>query len=568
MTQFCGGCRRFWLKTWRNSTKVVLMLVLLAGLVTVYMPTTARVVKAAGPSTFGFAYWPTHFGCNVLKAGNWNAYNKSLVAADMDHMASMGAGVIKLLIHPTDCGFSNLPAYSWQFALDADYVGTNGVVQNFPDFLRLAAARNLKVIIVFSNSWFYCGPNANPSICAPDGRGQWWEQSSYYQDYPLSGAANDPNRSGRFAAFLRNSNDWINALVDQVQASPYANTTLYYDYQNEYYRDIPFMGWYLTFLYDWSHIPAGKRGVSILHVADQVSNDTADLRYQLAAGASRHLDFVGFHSYPQISLNSNIEWSYDYVKSTFPDSTVLLDEFGYPANSPGEEGTQRDVLLDIMTRARNHQIPYYLNWLFDGDVFNQSDYSWSYSGRDNPKHIMGAFPQRVQSTLLNPDMEDINGSRPWHWSVDGSVPVQLRAMGPNTGDAATGNWYARMQATGYSSGTVWMYSDLTPVRGGDRLYLNGFIRSNMTNILMKVVEYDGYGNRLPEGPENNGPTLPSPPCCWTWNNYLAAVASGREGWSVGLRGETRSVIIMVYANVASSDATLDLDTVSVWEAVP
>lgn len=508
-----------------HTGRLVIALVLLTSLTSVYVPSSQRVAKAAtGTSVFGVNYWPPDYSCQVLTDANW-ASQRSAVAADLDHIASLGGGVIRLMFWPEVCGF-DLPQ-SGSATLKPEYYQETA---NLPDLLRLATERNIKVFVAFGNDYLTAGPTSG---------GQWWQY--YYNDRP--------DQVAKFTAFLGDSGNWVDRLVDVVESSAYRTTVLYYDYQNEYHKTIPYMAWYLTYLYDWSHIPAGKRGASVLNVPD----DDADMQYQLG---SRQLNFVDFHSYPDISFNSDIEGIYDRLRSMFPGATVLLGEFGWQSNNGGE-GRQQTEVINLANRARAKGIPYYLNWLLYDGIFGPSSggYGWGDHDRHSPKNIMGGFSQ-VQHLVANGDMELTAVGQPQNWSAGGTIPVTLMAGGPAQSDAATNDWYGRLQVNGQSSGRVWMVSDLTPVQGGHRLYANSFIRSNMRDVRMEVVEYDAYYNSLTT---DTGPTFT--PTGWSFNNYLQRGGT----WSVQLGSQTRYVIVLISATVMSNPAYLDVDTVSAWE---
>jgi hypothetical protein len=560
------------MKTRLRASRLAMVMILLAGIAAAYMP-TPRSAASAGPSVFGFNYWPPSDNCTILTDAKWNSYGRPQVAADLDHMASLGAGVIRLMFWPEFCGFA--PPATGNATMTGDY---QQEVSNLLELLDKAAARNMKVIIAFGNDWFYhkcdsaCGPYQNE----PGGKQNW---QYYYKDRPDDGS--------RFATFLGDSVTWINTLVDKVHYSGRDGAVLYYDYQAEYTKTqpnnggVPNAGWYMTFMYQYSHIPPGKRGVSPFKVAQPGDpnpdlDDVADLRYQFNSvfGSSWHLDFVAWDSYfdngPNV-INTNIQGSYDRVKGIFPDSTVLLSEFGsnsnYPSSGCCEQGQQQTV-YNVVNAVRDRGIPYYLNWwLWDGafDPNNPFGQAWGGSYRDQPKDILGGFSQNVQRLIQNGDMEQASGA-PLHWSASGTVPVSLVDMGPYQPDAATNNWYARLQASGQSSDSAWLVSEGVSVRGGDTVYLNGFIRSNMANITMNVIEYDSSYNWLRT---SGGPGFT--PSGWSWNNYLSHTAAQygwSDGWHVSLRSDTRIVIIMIHADVRSSPAYLDVDTVSAWESVP
>lgn len=486
-------------------------------------------------STFGFNYWPHGYHCDALNNNNWTTV-RPIVAADLDHMASLSGGVIRIMFWPQVSGFLIEGNNGGGRFTNEFYEQKTNVV----DFIRLAHERDIKVIVAFGNNYFDSGTSAGH---------RWWMDA--YGNSPAG-----------FTNFLNDTRIWMNGFVDSIEASPYKSAVIFYDYQNEYYRVHPYMGWYLTYLYDWSNVPAGKRGVSVL----QVPEDVNDLQYQLSVGTgpqqgSRHLEYVDFHSYPAFPANPNIEGSYDYVKSKFPNSIVLLGEFGRTALNQSEEQAQQSTVLDVATRARNKGIPYYLNWmLWDNNACLTSNACPSFGYNPNsPRDVLGGMSSLL-NIVQNPDMELRNGSTPANWMAAGSIPISFYSGGPSYGDAATNQWYARIRVD-QSSGGAWLSSYLTPVTGGNRVFANAFIRSSMDNVTMSIVEYDQNGNGITY---SSGPSFN--PVGWSFNNYLQRVGS----WSVTLTPNTRYIIVNISATArpgtsSSNPGYLDVDAVSTWE---
>ena len=499
-------------------------------------------------SIFGFNYWPNLEGCECLNNAKWPIV-RPIVAADFDHMASLGCGVVRIMFWPQRSGF--IPSHKNQqgkpFTNEFDEQTSNMV-----DLIRLAHERSIRVIVAFGNNYFDSGLENEKRIRKDDGEERemihrWW--MDHYQ-YPKT-----------FVDFLNDTREWINGFVNKIEASVYNSAILYYDYQNEYLLEHPYMGWYLTYLYDWSAVPKGKRGCSIMHI----HKDEHDLRHQLEIGGGpekgrRYLEYVAYHSYPALGHNPDIEGSYDSVKSQFPDSTVLLGEFGCTSD-PSEERKQHDdelaqqnMVLDIATRVRNKRIPYYLNWLLWDAIHAQPHRVTSFGSNPHiPKDVLGGISSLL-SLVKNPDMEEQADSAPAYWSAGGTVPFKFYS-GRSYEDSATNQWYARIQVD-QDSGSVWLVSHLTRGTGGKRLYVNAYIRASMDNVSMGVVEYDEDRNGIAE---NSGPKFT--PVGWSFNNYLQRVGS----WSVMLNNNTRYVIVSVGGTVRQNPSYLDVDTVSAWQ---
>src|SRR5262249_14524897 len=149
--------------------------------------------------------------------------------------------------------------------------------------------------------------------------------------------------------------------------------------------------WYTAFMYDWSSVPAGKHGMSVLRVPE----DADDLATQLAVQGGpqqghRHLDYVDFHSYPAYPLNPDVVASRDAMQRIFPGSIVVLGEFGYNTLGPADEAAQRDAVATITSTARAASVPYYLNWmLWDDTPGAPLHYGWGYNPH-LPKDVLGS----------------------------------------------------------------------------------------------------------------------------------------------------------------------------------
>jgi hypothetical protein len=479
---------------------------------------------ARATSVAGMNYWPAGYSCTVLQNANWSA-QKSVVAADLDQMASFRVGVIRIMFWPEASGFlisSSGPSYTSAFYEQK---------ANLPEFIGMCQSRGIKVIISFGNSYQSGGDGTSST-------NRWW-MNAY------------GNTVAGYTNFLNDTKLWLNGFVDAVLASPYGANVLYFDYQNEYNHANPYEAWYVTFLYDWSNVPAGKRGVSVL----QMNSDADDLQYQLG---TRHIDFVEFHSYPAISFNSNIENCYDHMVALFPTTTVLLGEYGRQCPTTAEETAQKNTVVDLATRSINKGIPYFLNWmLWDGAISSATDHTtaWGFSA-DSPKDALGAMTEKL-NLVYNSDAETISGGVPSGWGGAGSGNTNFMAMGPSTIDAASNSYYARLQALDVNE-MVWMTLPYIDVAGGERIYADFYFRSSMQNVRVAINEFDANWNltRQQYGPGYS-------PTTWSYKNYLHTVGS----WSLVLQSSTRHVIVGINADGRATwspnSAYLDVDCASV-----
>jgi hypothetical protein len=485
---------------------------------------------AVAATTFGFNYWPPGYSSDCLYS-NWPSLRPQ-VAADLDHMRSLGAHVLRLMIWPQSSGF--VITQNAGGAFTQDYLTLKS---NLVDLVGMAKERNMKVIIAFGNSYLTSGPSP----------GAFWWQLAYTGSNPDA-----------FTKFLVDSVTWINGIVTSLQESTSSDAVLFYDFQNEVTSDsLNYQWWYVSFMYDWSVVPAGRRGVSILNAPQ----DAQTLANVLAQDPQpnlppRSLQFVDFHSYPALSANANIELAYDAVKASFPTATVMIGEFGRSASATVDEPAQQTTILDILSRAQVKDIPYLLHWMLWDYAPPAPDQvaGMGYSSPHRPKSVMGGVSTTL-NLVPNADMESAVGSpalQPSGWVSGGTVPITLVAGGPDRTDAATNNYYARVM-TSSASGLVWLVSSSFPVIGGQPLYANAYVRSNMINIQIEIVQYDANYMRLAD---LTGPAFT--PIGWSMNNYLQRVGSFR----FGLDARARFASVVVSGYTVANPSYLDVDTVS------
>lgn len=496
-----------------NISKInslILRLLLVGVILVAFNSSTVR-----ANSTLGFNYWLPGYASNVLDNANWTSANRMAVQVDLDHIASLGGGVIRLMFLSEASGIYNPSELAEQ-------------TTNLPTLLGYCSERNIKVIICFGNDYLN-GINR-------DTGNEWWKD--FYGN----------NYQG-FTNFLYATSNWVNGFVDACESSPYSSSILYYDYQNEYNQYTPYVGWYCTFLYDWSHVPAGKRGISVLNVDPTSPNtdDVNDLRYEL--GTTRTLDFVDFHSY--VNFNSDLERCYDSVKARFPSATVLVGEYGKSSDDVGVQGGeagQQAMVLDLCTRAKNKNIPYNLVWMFGDNTFG--NFGMAYNTYD-PKDVLGGM-SALNNLIYNPDAELVSGGRPIGWAAGSSGSIIFSTGGPSAADAAANNYYARIQCN-TPNASVWMNAPTITVTGGTKLFVNSYIRSNMRDVFMLVNEYNSNWGFIKR---ESGPLYQ--PTGWSMNNYLARAGS----WSAQLDGATHYVIVSVLGTGNGGQSYLDVDVMS------
>jgi hypothetical protein len=575
--------------------------------------------RPARAGVFGFDYWPYCMSNDALgnsdgvSGPDWDEHPygptdiasnvRPIVERDLDHIASLGGGVIRLVIVPSGvfakCDSQDMPKQTgtwsaWQLpnpttGAPAKFTSEfTDETSNIADLIGLAQASHFKVIVTFANTYLHLDSSDCP------GKKIW--ECKY--------------GAGGWGSFLADAEHWVDGYVGAIEASPYRDAVIAYDYFNEASNPVPHAWEYVNHLYDHSLVPAGKRLVSVLRAdpakwcpttcppPGTTTNDV-DLLHTNLAG--RTLNFVDFHSYPNNTDPTNPDpvRSYNHIVSVFGNDivrpTVFMGEFGAKTSwQSGDEAGQATLVTNLMSVAQGNDLtptfpntghvvfPYYLHWtLWDEAPPNTSQVLGLGYDPNNPKDALGAVSTEMNSAsagggqiIPNPDMEtgDSSGMKPADWSSGpqtGPVVPELRRMGPPQTTGATGNYFARLQlANPTPPARVWLTSARVnvPAAGqvGRQLFVNAYVRSNMTDVHVGVTEYDSTGQiKQTAGPDfdpftPDGTDLPA----WAWRNYLAHVGA----WEIPLDQATTKVIVAVSGTTASSSVSgnsyLDVDTTS------
>lgn len=518
-----------------RATRAVLGALLLAFVLGA--PPFAPSASASGPA-FGFNYWPQTYSCDSLFDQNWQT-QQAVVARDLDLMASLGVRVVRLMFFPQTSGYETSAGPAGRYS---------EVTTNLPALLKMLSDRKMQVIIAFGNN--YTGwRDVNGDGIGDPGTQTHWE--FLYGSTPQG-----------WSNFLTHSKAWVDGIVNAAKNSPYASSILFYDYENEIHRGVKNSWEYLRYLYDYSAIPAGKRGVSVLHVPADSDLLATELQ-------GRVLQFVDYHSYPRLA-HANIESAYDAVRAKFPSAIIPLGEFGEVCvvRNPLEpciegkttynttEAVQTSTVMDLINRSIAKGIPYYLQWMLwdNTPIAVDQKTALGYSPHE-PKDALGAVAEKF-SLVLNPDMEGGMSSVVNAWQVGSTAPFSTELWaGNNTAEAATRDGYTRITVHNQASGSAWLCSRMASTQGKTQLHMNFFFRTNMTGVQPGVVQYDSSGREVTR---SHGPAFTA--SGWSWNNYLHRAGS----WSVALQPTTTSVIVCMNGSMTAANPDyLDIDTVSV-----
>lgn len=342
---------------------------------------------------FGFSYWPYCMSTNALgnsdlsddpipasaTEDDWDV-NQQTIEKDLDQIASLGGGIVRLLIWPQQKR-SVITKNGTSFScITPDTAETEGVTwsgpthwhawrlkgqnqggeftsefdaqtRNVDDLIELVDERGLKAIVTFGNLYMKrCVSGNKPCI---RGDTMLWKNA-----YGPKTA--DPNDVDGWDRFRQDAVTWVNGYINPIEACTCSDAVIAYDYHTESSQVAPVeipanepggpepgVWEYVNYLYDNSNVPAGKRLVSPQlvdptrfpprHPADQTvpptkapvddgvppaANDGQFLAYRL--GSSRQLNYVEFHSYPN-SNNQDVAATYDYLNT----NGFSHDPFGF-----------------------------------------------------------------------------------------------------------------------------------------------------------------------------------------------------------------------------------------------
>lgn len=556
-------------------SKLKLFIVILCStiLLTYLIVAPDTTVKAVSTPQLGIHYWPQGYGSDALYTENWGTNSNKgptrlMVEKDLDHLASLGISVVRLMFWPEGTGWFLNGQRGAGSRFDAKYTE---VKNNLPSLLSLFRKHNMKVVIGFSNSYLVAykttGDHFQDEL--------WWE-------YGFIGPNSTP--TDVFNQFKILSKTWMNGIINAVEDTGYSDVVLYYDYDDETtnnwsqrpvylfpngsYTDKIWE--YIVYLNNQNMVPVGKRGLSILNV----NPDVTVLHNKLAG--NQPLDYVIFNLI-EGSTNDDIASSYNLVKIVFPSANVVIGSAGKIARSFAEESAQLNFFSTRFAQAGNAGIPLVIYWMFPDhtpsvgpDVY--PNFGWLYS-LNKPKDILGwgaANFGRAQnadfenSTIVAGRQTPVNWWGDWD-QVANISPFFYQEGGLLLGgepDAATGLWYGRVvvNKTGAVSGSpkAWMCTEIPGVSGGQTVYVNAFMRSNMDQTRIEIHEMNNANIRTIDA---NAPWLIHPINSWGWMNYIG----NTQPYSLKLKPDTVKIYVCAVGQISANSETeyLDVDAVSV-----
>ena len=531
---------------------------------------------------FGLDYWPPGHSSNALFSRDsglltdgdlgWEAH-KFTASADMDFMKSLGVKVIRLVFWPAPSGYS--PRTSTSQALAALKLAE--LKRHLPEFVRMAARRDIKVIVGFTNDYLRtCDNEENPMVCP----GTTERTTFYWKRFlpEIPGATEDQ----KFNYLVTTGLDWIHSIYSIFEDNDLMDRVVYFDLHAELYNGTPRLWEYINRVFSQtSFIPSNKLAIGLLRchpnspdIPGDPRND--DVFYFLRSFSSeffRRFSFVDFHSYPVLQdsrrghqANPDIVGCSKRINAKLPGKIQILGEFGaWTPGAKNAEDRQRTNLLAVQEKIELTNIVAALHWqLYDGTPTpNYNAHFGLLYAPDSPKEGLAAIISK-QCLYINNDFEEVEfGNAPRSWyaeSTDASRPT-LRAL-QNSDYAATGSRFARLEIPASSDSTfAWMRSALVAVRPGERLYVNAFLRSgSIKNVRINVREFDGEKTFLSDI-RGRAVKLDG----WRWHQYIrAANPLPDQPFFFQLSPETQNVMIIVSAEPEiGSAAMLDVDSLSI-----
>src|SRR5262249_12866134 len=151
------------------------------------------------------------------------------------------------------------------------------------------------------------------------------------------------------------------------------------------------------------------------------------------------------------------------------------------AQEDWEINTRHDADNFTPTPPRTAGVVGIVHWRLWGLRGDPDHKEWGYDS-NTPKDVVGGMCDEFLA-LLNPDME--TGNPPSNWVCGGSTGTNP-ALTSQSASPATNLRYARVTNT-TGSGSIWLFSALTPATKGRAMSANCFFRAaNLDNVKMQV----------------------------------------------------------------------------------
>jgi len=472
--------------------------------------------------SFGFNYAvPYHVG--AWYAAEWPVVQTDF-QRDIKIMAALGARVVRIMLLPY---YSGIRLQENQGNV-GDPQALAAAKQNLVEIINRFRAEGMAVILAFGpNALYWNGPDSR----------RWWEWA-----YGADG----------WSRFVQDIAEWGRQLAMAIESSEACSGVLYWDLLNEADYRVPGMGELVRTLAARVPLPAEKIGISALLPSD-IGPMLNDLHSQ-----GREPAFLDIHSYPDREVNADPSQALSALRQAAPRAKTLIGEFAgiYCENGQDEDKqllTEAQVLEGAFA-ADTFALLHWMLWDYaDGDCsVGDSERTGLGFSHERPRDVLGALSNWI-SVLPGGDFE--GSTSDWYPGGTGTG-AEMSLGGPNEGDAATNLYYLRLTIT--EAGTYWLCSPAFAT-SGSRLYVSGFVRSNLNKITLDVHYRDAAGwNHNTSRP----PLQIDIPLGGNWAFYNLQQQTGGVSFDLP-SGTYQSLICFVGTGSGSGPIYLDIDTISV-----
>jgi hypothetical protein len=341
--------------------------------------------NATSSFSLGVAYMaPHHVGGWVAAFHHQRLGLEDNFRRDLQLLAAMGVRYLKVGITPHWQGFEFREGQRTQI----DWAKVKQVNQNLIRILSIAKGYGMKVALTFMfNDLYVHGPNG--FVTKPI-----WYKATY------DNFANGPELLAQDVVAYET------AIVNAIKGSSVADAVIYYNLLTEarliggYERfELTHGSWtammerLITSLVTKVPVPAGKLCLDV-----QERESLGHLR-RLMDAAKVTLDYTEVHSYPNGAYgdaNSDLIGFSNEAKRHFPNTTLVLGEFGISGCKTSNQAVAASRFRRIVLDAKAARIPFGFNWgLYDGVPTGGCDSDSSRYGLgfglNDMRDIYGAF---------------------------------------------------------------------------------------------------------------------------------------------------------------------------------